>query len=83
MPAYLGYSLSARSSWLIRGDDNLERRPTVHLVESGLVIVQLEHIGDHTLDVDLATIEIGDGAREAEGLRERANDLGQTDNIIR
>ena len=62
----------AGASWF---DSNLESTAAVHLVESSLVLLELEDVGDHALDIDCATIEVGDCTREAEGLRERAEDL--------
>lgn len=56
-------------------DGNLERTPAIHLIQSSLIIVELENIGHHVLDVDLSTVEVSHGTWETEGLRERANDL--------
>lgn len=56
-------------------DSDLESRPAGHLVERAFVVIEFEDIGHHTLDVDLATIEIGNSAREAVRLGERSNDL--------
>lgn len=56
-------------------DDDLDRSAAVHLVERGLVVFELEDVRDHALDVDLAAVEVRDGAREAVRLRERADDL--------
>jgi hypothetical protein len=51
-------------------DDNLESSPAVHLIQSSLIVVELEYIGYHALDVDLSTVEVSNGAWKAEGLRE-------------
>ena len=55
--------------------NDLERAPTVHLVQCGLKVVELEHVRDHALHVDFATVEISDGPREAVGLRKRSYNL--------
>jgi hypothetical protein len=56
-------------------DGNLERSPAVHLIQSSLIIVELENVSYHALDVDLSTIEVSNGTWETERLRERPNDL--------
>ena len=56
-------------------DADLERAAAVHLVERGLVVLELENIRDHALDPNLAAVKVRNGTREAEGLGERANDL--------
>ena len=58
-----------------RLDADLECAPAVHLVERLLVVLELEDVGDHALDVNLAAVEVCDGAGEAVRLRERADDL--------
>lgn len=60
---------------LTRYNGNLKRRPAVHLIQSGLVVVQLENICHHTLHVNLAAVKICHRTGEAESLRERADDL--------
>ena len=39
-------------------------------VKGFLVVFQVEDIGDHTLDVNSTAVQIGNGSREAEDLRE-------------
>ena len=56
-------------------DADLERATAVHLVERLLVVLELEDVGNHALDVDLAAVEVCDGAGKAVRLRERADDL--------
>ena len=58
-----------------RLDDNLDGGAAVHLVESLLVVLELEGICDHALDIYLAAIKVGNRARETVGLREGADDL--------
>lgn len=69
--------LDIQSLWNLGLDSDLQSGAAVHLVQGSLVVVELEDVCDHTLDVDLASIEVGDGAREAVCLRERADDLRQ------
>lgn len=42
-----------------------------------MVLLELEDVRHHTLDVDFAAVEVRHGTREAESLRERADDLPQ------
>ena len=58
-----------------RLDGNFERATAVHLVEGLLVFLKLEDICDHALCLHLAAVEIRDRSREAERLREGADDL--------
>ena len=59
----------------LRFDGNLERSTAVHLIQSSLIIVELENVCHHVLDVDLSTVEVSNGTWETERLRERPNDL--------
>ena len=56
-------------------DRDFDSLAAVHLVERALVVLELEDIRDHALDVDFPAVEVRHGTREAECLRERADDL--------
>lgn len=60
-----------------RRNNDLDGRAAAHLVEGLLIVLELECIGDHALDIHLAAIEVSDGAGKAVGLRERANNLSK------
>lgn len=53
-----------------RLNGDLESAPTLHLIKGQAVILKLENVSDHPFDVNLATIKIGNGTREAIRLRE-------------
>ena len=54
-------------SWL---DGDFECRTAVHLIQCLLEIYKLEHVCYHTLDANLAAVEVGNRTWEAERLRE-------------
>ena len=64
--------LTAHGSWL---DGDFECRTAVHLIQCLLEIYKLEHICYHTLDTNLAAVEVGNRTWEAERLREWTDDL--------
>jgi hypothetical protein len=49
-------------SWL---DRNLQRSSAIHLVQSKLIVLELEYIRHHSLHFDLAAIEVCDCSWEA------------------
>ena len=55
--------------------DDLECTPAIHLVQGVLIMIELEDIRYHALQVDFTTIEISDGTRETVSLREGTDDL--------
>jgi hypothetical protein len=64
--------IGIREKGLTDGDlDEVSRFGTV---KSLLVVLQVKDVGDHTLDVDSATVQVGNGSREAEDLREGTED---------
>jgi hypothetical protein len=58
-----------------RLDGNLQALARRHLVKCLLEVGKLEHVCNHTLGLDLATVEVLHRAGEAVGLRERADNL--------
>jgi hypothetical protein len=61
----------------LRPDGDFQCTPAAHLVQCGLVVVKFENIRHHSFDIDLSAVKVCHRAREAEGLRERPNDLIQ------
>lgn len=55
-------------------DGDLECLPRVHLVQSLLVVLEVEDVGNHAICSDPARVEVGDGTGETVSLRERSND---------
>jgi hypothetical protein len=53
-----------------RFDANLQSTTGAHLIQSLLVILKFEGVGDHAFRFDFAGIKIRNSAREAVGLRE-------------
>lgn len=71
----LQHTITSDSTEALRLDRNLQTLARRHLVQRLLEVGKLEHVGDHTLGLDLATIKVLHRARETVRLRKRADDL--------